>query len=124
MPDVVLRCRNVCMCVLLIFIFHFNPPVSDVPPLPHLIPESQSGAEEPLSTPQPLEDKQEEEDSAVVEYNDPYAEEDPPWAPRTYMEKGKLQCTKSPALIHTVLAKNVFWISPPLSTFSLNCLAL
>uniref|UniRef100_A0A8C6U7K7 Abl-interactor 2b n=1 Tax=Neogobius melanostomus TaxID=47308 RepID=A0A8C6U7K7_9GOBI len=28
-----------------------------------------------------------EEPSAVVEYSDPYAEEDPPWAPRTYMEK-------------------------------------
>ncbi|XP_077392447.1 abl interactor 1-like isoform X3 [Festucalex cinctus] len=28
-----------------------------------------------------------EEDSAVVEYNDPYAEEDPPWAPRNYLEK-------------------------------------
>ncbi|KAJ4924024.1 hypothetical protein JOQ06_000266 [Pogonophryne albipinna] len=25
--------------------------------------------------------------SAVVEYSDPYAEEDPPWAPRTYDEK-------------------------------------
>uniref|UniRef100_A0AAR2JIZ3 Abl interactor 2 n=1 Tax=Pygocentrus nattereri TaxID=42514 RepID=A0AAR2JIZ3_PYGNA len=28
-----------------------------------------------------------EEESAVVEYSDPYAEEDPPWAPRTYLEK-------------------------------------
>ncbi|XP_077435443.1 abl interactor 2-like isoform X4 [Vanacampus margaritifer] len=28
-----------------------------------------------------------EEDSAVVEYDDPYAEEDPPWAPRNYLEK-------------------------------------
>lgn len=33
-------------------------------------------------------EEEEEEESAVVEYNDPYAEEDPPWAPRTYMEKG------------------------------------
>lgn len=24
----------------------------------------------------------------MVEYNDPYAEEDPPWAPRSYLEKG------------------------------------
>ncbi|XP_062288394.1 abl interactor 2-like isoform X18 [Scomber scombrus] len=62
-------------------------PVSDAPPPPHPVPESQSGPEEPLSTPQPLEDKHEEEDSAIVEYNDPYAEEDPPWAPRTYQEK-------------------------------------
>ncbi|XP_061547605.1 abl interactor 2-like isoform X1 [Phycodurus eques] len=28
-----------------------------------------------------------EEDSSVVEYDDPYAEEDPPWAPANYMEK-------------------------------------
>ncbi|XP_019731608.1 abl interactor 2-like isoform X2 [Hippocampus comes] len=28
-----------------------------------------------------------EGDSAVVEYHDPYAEEDPPWAPRNYLEK-------------------------------------
>ncbi|XP_062288379.1 abl interactor 2-like isoform X5 [Scomber scombrus] len=75
------------MFVCLIFIFHFTPPVSDAPPPPHPVPESQSGPEEPLSTPQPLEDKHEEEDSAIVEYNDPYAEEDPPWAPRTYQEK-------------------------------------
>ncbi|XP_071003078.1 abl interactor 2-like isoform X3 [Oncorhynchus clarkii lewisi] len=29
----------------------------------------------------------EEEESAVIEYSDPYAEEDPPWAPLTYLEK-------------------------------------
>lgn len=63
-------------------------PVSDVPPPPHPAAESQSAPEEPLPTPQPLEDGHEEEESAVVEYSDPYAEEDPPWAPRTYMEKG------------------------------------
>ncbi|KAA8579189.1 hypothetical protein FQN60_018762, partial [Etheostoma spectabile] len=47
------------------------------------------GPEEQLLTPspQPLEDGREEEDSAVVEYSDPYAEEDPPWAPRSYLEK-------------------------------------
>ncbi|XP_061697704.1 abl interactor 2-like isoform X2 [Syngnathoides biaculeatus] len=28
-----------------------------------------------------------EEDSSVVEYDDPYAEEDPPWAPTNYLEK-------------------------------------
>ncbi|KAM6955274.1 abl interactor 2-like isoform 11-T11 [Lycodopsis pacificus] len=59
----------------------------DVPPPPHPAAESQSGSEEPLLSPQPLEDGHEEEDSAVVEYCDPYAEEDPPWAPRTYHEK-------------------------------------
>ncbi len=79
-------------------LFHFPsspPPVSDAPPPPHPAAESQSGPEEPPPTPQPLEDGHEEEDSAVVEYNDPYAEEDPPWAPRTYLEKGTLQKLKA-----------------------------
>ena len=35
------------------------------------------------------EEDEEEEESAVVEYSDPYAEEDPPWAPRNYLEKGE-----------------------------------
>ncbi|KAF0026884.1 hypothetical protein F2P81_021621 [Scophthalmus maximus] len=48
--------------------------------------ESQSESEELLPTPEPLEDGQ-EADSSVVEYSDPYADEDPPWAPRTYLEK-------------------------------------
>lgn len=30
----------------------------------------------------------EEEDAAVVHYNDPYADGDPQWAPKTYVEKG------------------------------------
>ncbi|XP_071016152.1 abl interactor 2-like isoform X16 [Oncorhynchus clarkii lewisi] len=70
---------------------HFNQvPVSDVPPPPP--PVEEAVFEEP--TPPPPEDyedddddEEEEEESAVVEYSDPYAEEDPPWAPRTYMEK-------------------------------------
>ncbi|XP_031680304.1 abl interactor 1 isoform X20 [Oncorhynchus kisutch] len=72
---------------------HFNQvPVSDVPPPPP--PVEEAVFEEP--TPPPPEDyedddddddDEEEEESAVVEYSDPYAEEDPPWAPRTYMEK-------------------------------------
>uniref|UniRef100_A0A8C6UCD6 Abl-interactor 2b n=1 Tax=Neogobius melanostomus TaxID=47308 RepID=A0A8C6UCD6_9GOBI len=39
------------------------------------------------SPPEDYEDDEDEDESAVVEYSDPYAEEDPPWAPRTYMEK-------------------------------------
>ncbi|XP_014006967.1 abl interactor 2 isoform X12 [Salmo salar] len=70
---------------------HFNQvPVSDVPPPPP--PVEEAVFEEPTPPPPPPEDyedddEEEEEESAVVEYNDPYAEEDPPWAPRTYMEK-------------------------------------
>ncbi|XP_045071559.1 abl interactor 2-like [Coregonus clupeaformis] len=70
---------------------HFNQvPVSDVPPPPP--PVEEAVFEEPTLPPPPPEDyeddeEEEEEESAVVEYSDPYAEEDPPWAPRIYMEK-------------------------------------
>lgn len=30
----------------------------------------------------------EEEDGAVVQYSDPYADGDPQWAPKNYIEKG------------------------------------
>uniref|UniRef100_A0A3B5A3V4 Abl interactor 2-like n=1 Tax=Stegastes partitus TaxID=144197 RepID=A0A3B5A3V4_9TELE len=67
--------------------YYNQSPVSDAPPPPQPAAESQSGPEEAPPTPEPLQDGHEEEDSAVVEYNDPYAEEDPPWAPRSYLEK-------------------------------------
>ncbi|XP_072237425.1 abl interactor 2b isoform X13 [Leuresthes tenuis] len=62
--------------------------VSDVPPPPP--PADEPVFEEPTPPPPPpedYEDDEDEEESAVVEYSDPYAEEDPPWAPRTYLEK-------------------------------------
>lgn len=31
----------------------------------------------------------EDEEAAVVQYNDPYADGDPAWAPKIYTEKGK-----------------------------------
>ncbi|XP_047432835.1 abl interactor 2b isoform X15 [Mugil cephalus] len=62
--------------------------VSDVPPPPP--PAEEPVFEEPTPPPPPpedYEDEEDEEESAVVEYSDPYAEEDPPWAPRSYLEK-------------------------------------
>ncbi|XP_053295779.1 abl interactor 2 isoform X26 [Pleuronectes platessa] len=59
-------------------------PSPDAPPAPAA--ESQSWPEELLPSPQPMEDGH-EEDSAVVEYSDPYTEEDPAWAPGSYLEK-------------------------------------
>ncbi|XP_041834606.1 abl interactor 2b isoform X17 [Melanotaenia boesemani] len=62
--------------------------VSDVPPPPP--PAEEPVFEEPTPPPPPpedYEDDEDEEESAVVEYSDPYAEEDPPWAPRNYLEK-------------------------------------
>ncbi|XP_040924834.1 abl interactor 2-like isoform X4 [Betta splendens] len=68
------------------FVARVQESISDAISPPHPAAESQSAPEELLPTPQPQEDGH-EEDSAVVEYSDPYAEEDPPWAPRTYLEK-------------------------------------
>uniref|UniRef100_A0A8C7QT50 Abl-interactor 2b n=1 Tax=Oncorhynchus mykiss TaxID=8022 RepID=A0A8C7QT50_ONCMY len=72
------------------FVARVQETISDVPPPPPPIEEAVF--EEPTPPPPPPEDyedddEEEEEESAVVEYSDPYAEEDPPWAPRTYMEK-------------------------------------
>ncbi|XP_039613784.1 abl interactor 2b isoform X13 [Polypterus senegalus] len=58
--------------------------VSDTPPPPP--PTEEPVFDESPPPPPPPEDYEEEE-SAVVEYSDPYAEEDPPWAPRSYLEK-------------------------------------
>nr|XP_061802548.1 abl interactor 2-like isoform X8 [Nerophis lumbriciformis] len=61
---------------------------TNVPPPPPLADEPVF--EDPTPPPPPpedYEDDEEEEESAVVEYSDPYAEEDPPWAPRNYLEK-------------------------------------
>ncbi|XP_056107671.1 abl interactor 2a isoform X10 [Rhinichthys klamathensis goyatoka] len=55
--------------------------VSDAPPPP-------PPSEEPVfETQNPAPPEDEEGESSVVEYSDPYAEEDPPWAPQTYLEK-------------------------------------
>ncbi|XP_068823044.1 abl interactor 2 isoform X49 [Capricornis sumatraensis] len=59
-------------------------PVSDAPPPPP--PVEEPVFDESPPPPPPPEDYEEEE-AAVVEYSDPYAEEDPPWAPRSYLEK-------------------------------------
>ncbi|XP_023661635.1 abl interactor 2a isoform X9 [Paramormyrops kingsleyae] len=53
------------------------------PPPP---PVDEPAFEDSPPPPPPPEDYEEDE-SAVVEYSDPYAEEDPPWAPRSYLEK-------------------------------------
>ncbi|XP_062312784.1 abl interactor 2a isoform X13 [Osmerus eperlanus] len=63
--------------------YYNQSPVSDVPPPPPPAEEPVFEEVEPLPPPEGYE----EEESAVVEYSDPYAEEDPPWAPRTYLEK-------------------------------------
>ncbi|XP_068165184.1 abl interactor 2-like isoform X3 [Antennarius striatus] len=70
------------------FVARVQETISDVPPPPP--PAEDPVFEEPTPPPPPpedYEDEEDEEESAVVEYSDPYAEEDPPWAPRNYLEK-------------------------------------
>ncbi|XP_041117581.1 abl interactor 2 isoform X2 [Polyodon spathula] len=66
------------------FVARVQENISDAPPPP--LPADEPLFDESPPPPPPPEDYEEEE-SAVVEYSDPYAEEDPPWAPRTYQEK-------------------------------------
>ncbi|KAG5261967.1 hypothetical protein AALO_G00290590 [Alosa alosa] len=62
--------------------------ISDAPPPPPPADEPVFEETPPPPPPEDYEDEEdEEEESAVVEYSDPYAEEDPPWAPRNYLEK-------------------------------------
>ncbi|XP_033953699.1 abl interactor 2-like isoform X11 [Pseudochaenichthys georgianus] len=78
------------------FVARVQETISDAPPPPP--PAEDLVFEEPTPPPPPPEEyeddeeeeeeeEEEDEESAVVEYSDPYAEEDPPWAPRTYDEK-------------------------------------
>ncbi|XP_027878996.1 abl interactor 2-like isoform X3 [Xiphophorus couchianus] len=68
------------------FVARVQESITDIPP-PQPSADTPSGPNETPSTPKPSEDGHGEEDSKVVEYSDPYAEEDPPWAPRSYLEK-------------------------------------
>ncbi|XP_050974670.1 abl interactor 2a isoform X8 [Labeo rohita] len=66
------------------FVARVQETISDAPPPP---PPSEEPVFEETPTPVPPPEDYEEEESSVVEYSDPYAEEDPPWAPQTYLEK-------------------------------------
>ncbi|XP_006787016.1 abl interactor 2-like isoform X2 [Neolamprologus brichardi] len=62
--------------------------VTDSPaPPPPPPPEDISVFEEPAPPPPPPPVDYEEEEAAVVHYNDPYADGDPQWAPKNYLEK-------------------------------------
>lgn len=79
------------MCLLFISLLS----VSDEPPAPPPPPSSEEPVFEETQNPVPPPADYEEESSSVVEYSDPYAEEDPPWAPQTYLEKGTLNILKT-----------------------------
>ncbi|XP_062853822.1 abl interactor 2b isoform X7 [Trichomycterus rosablanca] len=73
------------------FVARVQETISDAPPPPPPA-DAVDFVVDSAPPPPPPEDYEEDEgdedeESAVVEYSDPYAEEDPPWAPRSYMEK-------------------------------------
>lgn len=78
------------ICVPLFLIGFFCPPsVTDSPaPPPPPPPEDMGVFEEPSPPPPPPPVDYEEEEAAVVHYSDPYADGDPHWAPKVYLEKG------------------------------------
>uniref|UniRef100_A0A8C7FMF2 Abl-interactor 1a n=1 Tax=Oncorhynchus kisutch TaxID=8019 RepID=A0A8C7FMF2_ONCKI len=63
--------------------------VADTPTLPPPPPPDDLPMfdEAPPPPPPPPVDYEEEEEAAVVHYNDPYADGDPQWAPKSYIEK-------------------------------------
>lgn len=67
-------------------------PVTDSPaPPPPPPPEDMGDFEEPSPPPPPPPVDYEDEEASVVHYSDPYADGDPHWAPKVYLEKGKFQ---------------------------------
>uniref|UniRef100_A0A674DZ92 Abl-interactor 1b n=1 Tax=Salmo trutta TaxID=8032 RepID=A0A674DZ92_SALTR len=71
------------------FVARVQETITDSPdPLPPPPPEDVVMFEEPSPPPPPPPvDYQGDEEAAVVHYNDPYADEDPHWAPKSYVEK-------------------------------------
>lgn len=65
------------------FVARVQETITDTSPPTSTTEENKFKEVKPSSTPEDYE----EDESAVVEYSDPYAEEDPPWAPRSYLEK-------------------------------------
>uniref|UniRef100_A0A3P9H7E4 Abl interactor 1 n=1 Tax=Oryzias latipes TaxID=8090 RepID=A0A3P9H7E4_ORYLA len=63
-------------------------PTPPPPPPPDDIPMFD---ECPPPPPPPPVDYEEEEDAALVQYSDPYADGDPQWAPKNYIEKGRFK---------------------------------
>ncbi|XP_006787015.1 abl interactor 1-like isoform X1 [Neolamprologus brichardi] len=70
------------------FVARMQESITDSPaPPPPPPPEDISVFEEPAPPPPPPPVDYEEEEAAVVHYNDPYADGDPQWAPKNYLEK-------------------------------------
>ncbi|XP_071399104.1 abl interactor 1-like isoform X13 [Centroberyx affinis] len=70
------------------FVARMQESITDSPaPPPPPPPEDMAMFEEPSPPPPPPPVDYEEEEAAVVHYSDPYADGDPHWAPKAYLEK-------------------------------------
>uniref|UniRef100_UPI003AADD2D7 abl interactor 1-like isoform X3 n=1 Tax=Centroberyx gerrardi TaxID=166262 RepID=UPI003AADD2D7 len=70
------------------FVARMQESITDSPaPPPPPPPEDMAMFEEPSPPPPPPPVDYEEEEAAVVHYSDPYADGDPQWAPKAYLEK-------------------------------------
>uniref|UniRef100_A0A3B5BCR9 Abl interactor 1-like n=1 Tax=Stegastes partitus TaxID=144197 RepID=A0A3B5BCR9_9TELE len=70
------------------FVARMQESITDSPaPPPPPPPEDMGVFEEPAPPPPPPPVDYEEEEAAVVHYSDPYADGDPHWAPKAYLEK-------------------------------------
>ncbi|XP_036799978.1 abl interactor 1 isoform X15 [Oncorhynchus mykiss] len=71
------------------FVARVQENIADTPTLPPPPPPDDLPMfdEAPPPPPPPPVDYEEEEEAAVVHYNDPYADGDPQWAPKSYIEK-------------------------------------
>ncbi len=65
-------------------------PTPPPPPPPDDMPMFDEAPPPPPPLPPPPPVDYEDEEAAVVQYSDPYADGDPHWAPKSYTEKGEL----------------------------------
>lgn len=73
-------------------------PVADSPtPPPPPPPDEMPMFDDSPPPPPPPPVDYEDEEAAVVQYSDPYADGDPAWAPKNYIEKGRKGCNCVPA---------------------------
>lgn len=80
-----------CYCVSLKLTLLFpGCAVADTPtPPPPPPPDDMPMFDEAPPPPPPPAVEYEDEEAAVVQYSDPYADGDPQWAPKSYIEKGE-----------------------------------
>lgn len=82
--------------------------VTDSPsPPPPPLPEETPMFEEAAPPPPPPPVDYDEDDAAMVHYNDPYADGDPQWAPKSYLEKGECFFCSTFGFLFAIIIKRI-----------------